>query len=287
MNETTVFTYENSIGKITFSYASDFWISDIDGVSSIEVDISASRSTGQAGSSIAGQSVQPRPIPVDGYIYEPLDINRARLIEVIAPEVPATLTVFENGESWYLDVFPKKTPNILPGNGLQYFQMELYSAYPYWRSTKELASMAAGLVAMFEFPFFTGGTWWISKFSEDYFTVIENHGNVPIFPTIIFTARMELARPEIMHLESGKVIRFKNSMVTGERMIVTTLYGQQGVAHIDRYGNITNGFRYLTMESTLDMALLPGENTLRSDAASNRQGLGVTFQHAEGEKSGV
>ena len=83
----------------------------------------------------------------------------------MAPQIPATLTIEQNGESWYLDVVPTKTPEVTPGNGVQYFQT-LYAAYPYWRTTASYATQVAGLIAMFKFPFYTDDNWCISKFSD-------------------------------------------------------------------------------------------------------------------------
>jgi len=287
MNENTVFTYENTIGKITFAYNSPFWIMDVDGVSSVEIDISESRSNRQVGASIASQSVQPRSFTVDGAIFEPIASNRERVLAVIAPEVPSTLTVIQNGESWYLDVVPEKTPEITPGNGVQHFQTRLHAEYPYWRSTTSYASQIAGLIAMFKFPFFTGGSWWISKFSDSYFSTVDNKGNVPIEFRVIFTARSALENPELYHVDTGRRIRINKSMIAGERIIVSTIYGKKGVTHISAAGEVTNGFKYLTIDSDLSMTLAPGPNLLRIDATSNREGLGVRIEAPEGVRSGV
>lgn len=287
MNETTIFVYENTIGTLTFAYDSPFWITELDGVSSVDIDISESRSTGQVGSSISEQSVQPKKLPIDGCIYDPLDANRAKLIDIIAPQIPATLTVIQGGESWYLDVVPTKTPSIMPGNGLQHFQMELYAAYPYWRTTASYATQIAGLIAMFKFPFFTGGNWWISRYSDSYFNTIVNKGNVPIEFNVVFAARSELVNPELYHVDTQKKILIRKTMIAGERIIVSTIYGQRGVVAISANGVVTNGFKYLSVDSDLDMSLIPGENLLRIDAAQNREGLSVRIEAPEGVKSGV
>lgn len=287
MNETTKFVYENSIGKLTFSFESAFWITDIDGVSSVEVDISDSRSSDQVGSSLASQSVQPRPIPVDGVIYEPLNINREALISVIAPGVPSVLTVIENGKSWYLNVVPRKTPDIMPGNGEQAFQMELYSPYPYWRSTESIATQISGLTKRFKFPFYTGGTWKISEFSDSYFNTITNTGNVPIEFKVTFSARGELRNPELYHVGSKKRIRLLKTMTAGERIVVSTIYGERGVVAITASGVATNGYNLLARGMKLNMAILPGENLLRIGAEQNRENLTVRIEAPRGVKSGV
>lgn len=288
MNGDTIFIYESAIGKIVFQRDQmQFWLTEIDGASSVDIDISESRSSGQVGASVAGQSVQPRSFTVDGCIFEPLALNRAHLLNVIAPQTPATLTILQGGESWYLDIIPEKTPEVTPGEGIQHFQTRLHAPYPYWRTTASYATQIAGLVAMFEFPFFTGGSWWISKYSDSFFRTVENKGNVPIEFQLMFTARSALSNPEVYHVDTGKKILIRKNMIAGERVVVSTVYGQKGVICISNTGEITNGFKYLSLDSDLSMTLVPGSNLLRMDASKNREGLGVRIESPEGVKSGV
>lgn len=286
MNENTVFTYENTIGKLRFEYNSALWITDVDGMSSVEIDISASRSTMQTGASITGQSIKPRSFTMDGAIFEPIAYYRERVLNIMAPQIPATLTIEQNGEAWYLDVVPEKTPEITAGNGVQFFQVRLYAAYPYWRTTASYAKQVAGLIAMFKFPFYTGGAWWISRYSDSYFATIENRGNVPVEFRAVFAARAEIEDPELYHVEAGKRILIRKTMVAGERVVVSTIYGNKGVTCISPSGAITNGFKYLSVDSDLSMTINPGSNLLRIDA-TNREGLGVRIEAPEGVKSGV
>ena len=287
MNENTTFTYENTIGKLEFAYNSLLWITDIDSVSSVDIDISESRSTAQIGSSIASQSVRPRSFTVDGALFEPIGTNRERLLDIMAPQFPATFTITQNGESWYLDVIPERTPVVTSGNGIQFFQVKLRAAYPYWRTAASYASQIAGLMKMFMFPFFTGGSWWLSRFSDSYFTTIENRGNVPMEFRIVLTARSARDNPERYHMDTGKRILIRKSMIAGERVQVSTIYGQKGVTCISAAGEVTNGFKYLSIDSDLSMALIPGPNLLRINADTNREGLGVRIEAPQGVKSGV
>jgi hypothetical protein len=287
MNENTVFIYENSIGKLTFAYDSPLWITDVDGMSSVEIDIAENRSTMQIGASITGQSVRPRSFTIDGAIFDPIDTARKLVIAILAPQIPSTLTVKQNGESWYVDVVPEKTPEITAGNGVQFFQTRLHAAYPYWRTTASYASQIAGLIALFKFPFNTGGSWWISQFSDSYFSTISNRGNVPVEFKVVFTARSAIDNPELYHVDTGKRILIRKSMIAGEKVVVSTVYGQKGVTCISAAGKISNGFRYLSVDSDLSMTLIPGDNLLRIDAAANREGLGVRVEAPEGVVSGV
>ena len=286
MNENTIFIYENTIGKLTFQYGGQMWITDVNGMSSVEIDIAESRSTMQIGSSITSQNVRPRSFTLDGAIFEPIARARERILNIIAPQIPATLTVKQGSESWYLDVVPEKTPEITAGNGVQFFQTRLRAAYPYWRTTASYATQIAGLGAMFEFPFNTGGSWWISRFSDSYFATIENQGNVPVEFRVTFTARAALDNPELLHVDTGKRIQIRKSMIAGEQVAVSTIYGQKGVICTSAAGDATNGFKYLSVDSDLAMALHPGSNLLRIDAV-NREGLGVRIESPKGVKSGV
>lgn len=53
------FEYITRNGSVAFSEDSDFWISDIDSLSSNEISISETQGTGQIGSTRSAQSVQP------------------------------------------------------------------------------------------------------------------------------------------------------------------------------------------------------------------------------------
>ncbi len=287
MNASTVFIYETAIGAITFKQDSPFWITDIDGVSSEEIEIFSSRSNGQVGATVTGQSIKPRSITVDGSIFDPIRQNRRRLIDVIAPQIPATLTYQEGGESWYLNVVPEKTPEITPGDGVQNFQLRLYCDYPHWRTSKSYALQIAGLIPLFGFPLDTRKPLWLSKFSDSYFSTIPNTGNTPIEFTAVFAVRGALSNPELYHVDAKKGIYIKKDMVAGEKMIVSTVYGQKGVVFVDNHGTASNGFKYLDTKSDLSMALLPGENLMRIDAQTNRESLSVRIDAPEGVRSGV
>ena len=287
MNEKTVFTYENTLGKLVFRYDSPLWITHVEGLSSVEVDIAESRSTMQIGSSVNAQSVRPRNFTMDGAIFEPIGSLREKVLDIIAPQTPATLTVEENGESWFLNVVPERTPEIMPGRGIQNFQVRLHAAYPYWRTTELYATQVAGLIKLFKFPFYTGGKWWISKYSDSYFQTLVNEGNVPMDIEVIFSARAAVSHPELYHVDTRKKIALRKNMVAGEKIIVSTVYGSKGVVCISDTGVITNGFRYLSLDSDLSMALMPGENILRMGADYNREMLGVRIVRSKGVKSGV
>lgn len=287
MNETTVFLYENALGVVRFAYESPFWITDIPEISSVEIDIASIRGREQIGETITNQIVQPKEFTMDGVIFDPIPESREHLLRVMAPLVKSTLTVINGEEMWYLDVVPQSTPAIDSGNGMQNFQVSLYASYPYWQTTDTYARQVAGLTAKFKFPFYTGGSWYISEFSDNYFTTLTNLGNVPSGIKVTFSARSSIQNPELMHMGTSKKIAIEKRMELGEKVIVSTFYGDKSVIVVDSKGNCTNGFKYLSIDSDLSFELLPGDNLLRGDSLSNRQGLNIQIEAPLGVKSGV
>lgn len=287
MNIKTRFIYKSSSGEIEFSRGSDFWISELEGVSSVEVDIATSRGNRQVGSTVSAQSIKPRTITVNGSIFEPVNANRKKLIEVIAPQDPATLIMIDGNESWFIDVLPLKTPEIQEGDSMVYFQMQLFASYPYWKTAATSSAQVAGIKKMFKFPFFTGGNWYLSQFSGDYYTTVNNNGNVPIDVQVVFTSRAEVLNPQIFHVDTQKMLRIKHKLIPGELITVSTVYGEKGVSLQKTDGTIDKSLRYLSFDSDLSFQLVPGDNLIRTDADSGRSALSVRINSWEGVKSGV
>ncbi len=290
MNENTIITYENRIGKLIFAYNSPLWIMDYDGMSAVDVALAETESAYQIGSTITNQSVQPRTLSLDGAIFDPLPINRANVIRVFAPRELSRLTVIRQNESWYIDVIPERTPEITPGNGVQYFQARLKAPYPYWRSAEAGANQGISLIGiepMFSFLFNTGGTWWLSKFTSNYFSEVNNSGNVPIDFRITILAAAEVVNPEIYHVESQTRILLRTTLSTSQKAVISTVYGDKGVDIIDVDGSVSNGFRLLSIDSNLSMQLQPGTNLFRVDAQEGRENMRVRLDLVGGAVSGV
>ena len=287
MNGDTVFRYKNAIGEIVFSKQSRYWVTDISGVSGVAVNISDEQSLGQVGSTITARSVQPRPITINGCIFEPLEQTRANLIDVISPGVPSELSVTENGETWFLNVDPKSALEISVGDGVQNFQVQLYCAYPHWRTMAQHVEQLTGLQALFKFPFYTGGSWYISQFTVSFFKEIINTGNASIGFRATFTARAALSDPEIYLMETGQRIKFNVDMESGDQIHLETYDGDLSALYTHNSGEQENGYWYMAKESDMGMQLRPGVNTFRSSAGTGRENLSVRLEAYQGVKTGA
>lgn len=290
MDERTIFSYESARGKIIFSYSGrSFWIDDVEDISAVTADVYTSKGVGQIGETVVSTVIQGRTFGVSGCIFDPLDNNRELLISAVAPGLPGTFTKTDpDGQSWYLDVIPKKTPAIEGGRGVQHFDMTLYAAYPYWRTAESLGEDIIGIVPKFMFPFNTGGTWYLSQRSEEYYKTIINDGNVPASVTVEFSATGAVTGPWILNSASGKRLFLSGlTMLPGEKAVISTLYGSRSVVIYESDGTRRNGYKYLSANSDLSFELMPGNNLITADAEAGRGALSVRVTAPRGVRSGV
>ena len=281
------FEYVTENGAVSFSEDSDFWITDIDGLSSNEITISETQGVNQIGSTRSSQSVRPRDLTVTGVLFGDLKENRRALLSCVSPMVPARFFIHEDGESWYLEGTPKRTPVMEETAEMQQFQFILHCPYPYWRTADDANTLLAGIKALFKFPFFTGGKWYISKYEASAFKRVLNDGDVAIDLTVELKAMAQVQAPEVLLVETGSMLRITKTLQAGESFTISTVYGSKRVIYRHADGVEENGFRYLSSDSDMNMQLQPGVNTFRYDAADNREGLRVSVLAPRGVRAGV
>ena len=140
MDKNTVITYKSAGGSIRFAVDGDFWITKISGIQT-DINMTTSQNVGQRGTSVNGQSVQPKKVTLGGALLgrcAPLEAERRQLLAAVLPAEPARLT-FELGgdESWYLEGWPTKTPVL--SDGLRPQEFYLSEGVSAFRSTRSLA----------------------------------------------------------------------------------------------------------------------------------------------------
>lgn len=287
MNQDTKIRYQSAGGVLDFALESDFWIEKITGLQT-DISLNTSQSVGQRGATVNGQSVQPKKVTVNGAVFGDVEANRAKVLSTVLPLQEAKLTFIQNGGSWYLEGWPTKTPIFEDGVGVQAFQFQFYVPYPYFRSTEQRSYQLSGLRALWRTPFYTGGHFYISKYTEDAFCRVANAGNVAQAVTLTLLAAAEVTNPVVYNVEQGSHIRVNKVMAPGEQMVISTHDKDKDAGQAVRFfaqdGSEGNGFKYLTPDSDLAMAVWPGGSIFMADAAANKQNLRCTLTTAGGER---
>ncbi len=287
MNKDTVITYRNDIGEIRFSYDGMFGISDIRGVSAVDVELAQTQTLGQIGATVSTRSIKPKTITIDGFFFTPIKENRKKLIDVFAPGIESRLCVLQDNTEYFIEAEPVMTPDIYLGDGIQHFQITLQASYPYWRTGTEHVLQLSGIHPTFKFPFFSGGTFKLSTFSEGYFKEVENIGNTEMGFSAIFAARAYVENPEIYLLETGNRILFHVNMESGDEILINTQEGKLNAILTRNNGISENAYRYMDIQSDMNMRLAPGKNTFRCSATQGRENLSVRMLAYQGISSGL
>lgn len=288
MDRRTKFIYTTKYGSLTFSENSDFWITDLQGISNVTIETFQSQSPKQIGSTLTGQSIQPRTITIDGCFFGNLVQNRAQIINTFIPGETATLTVVPPvGDKWFITVVPTQTPAIELGEGSQDFQATLFAPYPCWQTVAEQIQEVGQIMPMFKFPHNTAGNWWISRKNNEQYKTIYNDGNIPVGFAIRIFAANDCKGPRIIHTGSGKTIAVNLDFKMGESIYISTVQKQEKITLYKKDGTQINGFRHLSMDSDLTMKLLPGENLLHFDAEENYKNFTFAVIAPKGVKTGV
>ncbi len=287
MNQDTKIRYQSVGGILNFAYESEFWITKITGLQT-DISLNTSQSVGQRGSTVNGQSVQPKKVTVNGAVFGDVEANRAKVLAAVLPLHEARLAFIQNGGTWYLEGWPTKTPVFEDGFGVQSFQFQFYVPYPYFRSAEQKSYQLSGLRALWHTPFYTGGSFYISKYTENAFCRVENTGNVEQAITLTLYAAAEVSKPVVYNVERGGYIRVDKIIAPNERMRISTHDKDKDAGQAVRFftadGSESNGFKYITPDSDLSMGVAPGGNIFMADAAANKQNLRCTLVTAGGER---
>ena len=267
--------YINALGKeIEFSMSSGFVIAEATGLTSNSIETYKSQGNNQVGAVLLGQSVQPRTINIQGTIFGKSLLGRRKLLETIAPEIPAKL-IFN--DMWQIDVYPIMTPDIARSLENTAFAFALEATFPYWQSVEETMTLLSGIQAMFKFPWNLTLPWKFGINKETFFTNVYNEGNVATNFDLVFYANTEVDNPKVTKVDTLEFIAFNHHMVAGETVILSMSSNSLlATSIID--GVETDIFSDLDYDNTYFLLEI-GDNVLRHDADYNREGLDCKIYH--------
>ncbi len=287
MTDNVVVTYESDGKSIVFSKDSLFWLSDINGLG-LDVISETTQSFNNKGEELQTQNVKGRNISLTGEIVGDVFKNRLLMLSCIVPFKSGVLSFEENGETWQIDVWPSKTPEIETGAGVQVFQFSLYAPYPFFRTKEQKTYVLSGYLPMWQTPFLMQEPFYISRQNPDAFTRITNVGDISQSFILEIFANATLTNPYITNVGTGAQIKIEKTMQKGDRFIISTHDKDKSSGDALIFisaGQISeNAFRYIAPESDLDMQIQPGENIFVTQAEENKHNLHCVIVTAGGER---
>lgn len=243
----------------------------------------------QFGTNLLNLRVQPRTVALSIRIIETDTENMHELREKLSKALfisPTHHNVrLSKGELIYRRGVnnPARKLQCVPVNSPQFVQvsfvsnvmdadLEFFADYPYWfgvngGQTGEIKQ--AGLEFPLEFPI-------EFKKRETTTITVTNNGDVSAEP------EYEVLGPAdtftITNETRGEALKVNASLGTGEKIKITTEFGNKTVTKIDVNGNETNAFGLVDIENSFFPTLSPGDNTITFDVTPAEQGsLTLTF----------
>lgn len=272
-NLSKLFRYVNDNGdSITFDFAGGYLINKPNGIDTVSISLSQAKGINQTGATIQSKNVQPRPVNITGYLVgEMQDQHKDKLLSVVRPDLGGKLYA----DDYYLNVYPTATPSIEAKRWGAKFQFSLLAAYPYWRKDDSASATLSGIQPMFKFPWNISKPYRFGQLVETQFFTVWNGGQVPTPFTATFTASGEVLNPKITNAVTGKYLRIKKSMESGERLVVEITHDRTYVtSSVD--GDCRGA---LDLKNTL-YELDVGDNVLKPEAESGKTNLQVDISFA-------
>lgn len=153
-------------------------------------------------------------------------------------------------------------------------EIVLQAFVPFWHdgnAQSTVVNLGAGTVFVFPmtFPFSFGVGETVSNI------VVQNPGHEPTPLHIEFLN--QCTNPKVTNVSQGRHVQVNVSLAAGERLRIKTGVWSAEVTKIDTSGGETNVLGFLSDDSDLGLAALPGANTFRVEATSTLN-LACTIQ---------
>lgn len=246
--------YTNDNGTtIELGQSAPFFVTNTEGFTSVENEITSTKSANQDGESIDHMSLAVRHLVIEGeYQFRDAREGRKRLTQAFNPKVGGELTYKEGRYERVIKCVPEKTPTI--GRNVQAtvpFIINLFAENPYWQDLKESREDVSTLEGGFEFPLnIPEEGLELAIRTISFITNVYNPGTVETPIRVSLEATGTVTNPIVTNLATGEYIMVKRTLSKGDKLEIDTQFGNKRVEIIRSNGDRENAFHYIDYKST-------------------------------------
>lgn len=257
-------TFVNSRGKeIILGNSAPFLVTKLEGLGAVQVSIQMQKSPYQDGVTYIDNTLEPRQLSIEGAILqrdrELRSRQRAEMLNILNPKLgKGTLTYEYDGGSKQVECIVDGAP-IFPDKQLgsyQGFIITLLCPNPYWldvnTETDEIVTWIGGMTFPLRLP-----TTFANKGPKR--INIINQGDVETPVRIEFKG--PATNPRITNQATGEYIQVNRTLLSTDKLIITTDFGAKRVEIEDEAGLKTNAFNWIDLGSSF-WSLLVGDNVV-------------------------
>ena len=278
--------YENlETGEsIEFSPYSVYWTNVADeavGMSDVAATVNTVTAIGQDGADWASSQIKSRKITIKGKIKTKdsmaKSIYRRGLTHVLNPRAAGRLTYVLDGFRRYILCRPEQAPLYTPGRICDSYSIDLQCPSPFWLDVSEKSKALTSFIKNWVFDWIIPEDGFVFGTRQtNSFVGITNSGDTSVGITITFSALGDVTNPCLYNDTTGEHMKLACNMVLGERIVVTTHYGNKTVSR-RRVSTVSNGFRLVTPES-IWLQLPVGTSYFLTQADSGAELLDISIE---------
>lgn len=255
-----VITYTNERGQsIVLGNSAPLLVTKFDGLGSVQNEIHRQRAPYQDGSTVTGSVLGERELSIEGVILAAdKDIHRRQLLQAFNPKLKGTLSYDAGAFVKEIDCRAEVGP-AFPcdfSKNYQVFLITLLCPNPFWldaeMETEEIVTWIGGMTFPLRLPaiFATKGPKKIN---------IINQGDVEAPVRIEFKG--PATNPRVTNHATGEYIQVNRTLLSSDKLIITTHFGAKRVEIENASGVRTNAFNWIDLGSSF-WSLQVGDNVV-------------------------
>lgn len=271
------------------TYKTPYVLQEREGLNGLSVDIKTFRSVAQAGVSIQANLIRERPVTIKGAIVYDSQLEREKLkkniYSVFNPAFSGDLKIItDNNTEYHLkNVYIEEAPVFeekLNGPDIEFFTVSFTCPEPFLLSPEKKVSLQNETGTWeFDWEILKQGVT-LSTIDSNAIQNAYNSGDVETPIKIVIRSRGYMVDPYLINLTTNEAIAINQTMKAGERIEITTAYGNKKVFHYDADNVKTDIFKHIDLNTTF-FSLVVGDNLIKYGAKRNQESMIVDIYYSD------
>lgn len=258
-----------------------FIVSNIDGMTTAEVDVASNTVYSMDGDRITNMQTQPREIVLDLLVKPNVSVEAARayILRFVKPKQAATLllTYDLSGAEQSKAISGRISHVDMPRFSDQVaMQVTLYCPQPYWEDAAFIVKYISDIIDAHHFEITWSEPLPMGIYDMTRTREIVNEGDAAVGMIVTIAAQGNVVNPALYNNLTGEYIGINDTLAVGDEVVIDTIRGQKSITK--------NGVNVLSklMAGSTWLQLDVGSNILLVDADSGASEMyfALTFKQA-------
>ena len=280
-------TYTNAKGQsIEMAQSFPIFLKSFTGTGDLGFDVQQDKAPFQDGTTYLDSVSDKRNPAIQLVIIsnsqQELNAQRLMLGKVFNPKLGKGILKYENDDiSKEIEVYLESSPKYPvgsenKGNLFQNVLIETVAPLPFWLDIFKTTEFLAAVIPLFQFELEIDGDGIEFGSFSDGVVDIENIGDVSTPVKIEFFG--PVTDPRITNETTGEFIELITPLLEGEKMTITTAFGNKRVEITKVNGTIENAFQSINLESSF-FQLVTGTNRINFTASAGSEDAELTITY--------